>query len=389
MISIMEKNSLLNKRTKALQNSVKYIRAFIDLQPSHVCVLDLKNNEIIDSSQKFLNTFGYIGPKELQDIFLNPKIVKNEVSYDYPELIESDNWIHKLLKNHNDIFRVEILIDNTIRTFEIAAYSLLYSSGVSDEDYDKNNFTVIILNDVSSLINEILKNKEKEKLLLKQYQKAMMGDLVATISHQIKQPLNVLSLLNYTIMDELEYEDINKEELLKITKDVESKIESMAETIDHFRNFFRDDKESDNFSMKEAINEAVTLLAPQFRENNIIIKKDLEELFINSYKIEFIQVVLNLLSNAKDALIENHIEDPQITIELKKQGNRSVATFKDNGGGIDKKVLPKIFNHGFTTKGQEGTGIGLNLVKRIVQENMNGEITARNEDGGAVFEIRF
>lgn len=383
----MEKKSLLEKRTQALQNSVKYMRAFIDNQPSYVCVLDLKNNEFIDSSQKFLNTFGYISPKELQEKFKNPKKVISEECCDFPQLSESKDWIQELLKEQDLTFRVEIELEGKLKTFEITAYNMLYFSGVSDEDYSKNNFTVLMLHDITSLINEISKNKEQEKLLVRNHQKAMMGDLVSIVSHQLKQPLNTLALLNYIIAGELESGEINREKIAEISSEIESKIDVMAETIEHFKNFFKEDRFLETFSLKKGVEEGIGLLHEQLKANGIEVVSQLEEVSAKGMKIEFIQVVLNLLSNAKDVLIERKPEKPKISITLKKEGAFAKVFFRDNGGGAEKEILSKIFDNGFTTKGKKGTGIGLNLVQTIVREKMDGEIAAQNRENGLEFTI--
>ena len=103
---------------------------------------------------------------------------------------------------------------------------------------------------------------------------------------------------------------------------------------------------------------------------------------------EFSQVVLNLLSNAKDAVLASKQGQPHILIRAQGLGDRIQISVEDNGGGIDPDILDKIFEPYFTTKEEgKGTGIGLYMSKMIVENNMNGRLRVANGAEGACFTI--
>lgn len=160
----------------------------------------------------------------------------------------------------------------------------------------------------------------------------------------------------------------------------------MSKTIDDFRDFFRVDKEKEDFKVLETIKSVVSIQSAQLKNHNISLNIKGDEFIYNGLHSEFQQVILNLINNAKDALIENKIENPVINIILK---DKSIS-IEDNGGGIPKDIINRVFEPYFTTKEQgKGTGIGLYMSKMIIEENMGGSLSVANSDDGARFTIDF
>jgi signal transduction histidine kinase len=165
----------------------------------------------------------------------------------------------------------------------------------------------------------------------------------------------------------------------------------MSNTIDDFRNFFRKDKEQVEFDIKEAIEKTLNLQKAQLKNHNIDVITKLEPIKIKGYKNEFMQIILNLISNAKDAIEEKRKEKGnfkgEIIITSKKENNNIIIEIEDNGGGIKNEIKERIFEPYFTTKEEgKGTGMGLYMVKEIV-ERMNGKIEVENTQKGAKFKI--
>jgi C4-dicarboxylate-specific signal transduction histidine kinase len=125
----------------------------------------------------------------------------------------------------------------------------------------------------------------------------------------------------------------------------------------------------------------------QLKDHNIKIITDLKPAKIVGFKNEFKQVILNLISNAKDALIKNKIKNPFIKINAYESDNEVIVTVEDNGGGIDQNILEKIFEPYFTTKEEQGTGLGLYMSNEIIKR-MGGKIEVENTKDGAKFIIR-
>ncbi len=228
-------------------------------------------------------------------------------------------------------------------------------------------------------------NLKQRDMLQQQSKMAMMGEMIGSIAHQWRQPLNELSINIQTL--EYDYDDnlVDREFIEKFIDKNQKTINFMSKTIDDFRNFFKIDKEKREFNVKESIEETISLLGAQLKNSDINVKIEGKDFKIKSFKSEFQQVILNILNNAKDILLENNIVDKEIKIELDKK-----IVIKDNGGGIPENIINRIFEPYFTTKEPgKGTGIGLYMSKMIIENNMNGKISAKNIKNGVEFIIEF
>jgi C4-dicarboxylate-specific signal transduction histidine kinase len=183
--------------------------------------------------------------------------------------------------------------------------------------------------------------------------------------------------------------ELNAEFVKKSVSSSMELIKHMSRTIDDFRNYFRADKEKVEFKVREAIANTVSLIEDSFKHQHIdieVVAQDDPSIF--GYRNEFAQALLNILNNAKDALIERDIKDPRVTINICIEGDRAVVTIADNAGGISEEIMGKIFDPYFTTKGpQDGTGIGLFMSKAIIEKNIGGRLAARNIANGVEFRI--
>ena len=233
---------------------------------------------------------------------------------------------------------------------------------------------------------EVAKNREKDHLLIQQSRLAAMGEMIGNIAHQWRQPLNALGLLLANIRDAYAFGELDGAFLDNSLKDGNALVRRMSSTIDDFRHFFRPDKVKGDFSLREAIGSAVRILEPAFQHVQVAV--ELEEgpdVGVSGFANEFSQVLLNILSNAKDALQQREDGKGRVDIRFGRKEGGAFVVVRDNGGGIPEEVLPKIFDPYFTTK-EGGTGIGL-YMSRMIMEHMGGTIEARNADGGAVFTV--
>jgi PAS domain S-box-containing protein len=231
--------------------------------------------------------------------------------------------------------------------------------------------------------------REKEQMLLQQSRQAAMGEMISNIAHQWRQPLNALGLTVQQLPLFYDLGEFTREFLEKNVNSSMKLIQHMSKTIDDFRNYFRPDKEKVKFYLSESITDTLSLVNASFKDQNIdieIIAK--HDAVIYGYRNEFAQVLLNILNNARDALIEREIKDPRVTITICEESNRAILTVTDNAGGIPEENLSKIFDPYFSTKGpQAGTGVGLYMSKNIIEKNMGGTLTVRNIGDGAEFRI--
>jgi PAS domain S-box-containing protein len=227
----------------------------------------------------------------------------------------------------------------------------------------------------------------KELLLEQQSRQAAMGEMVNNIAHQWRQPLNSLGLLiqSLAMMREIS----SKEELEEMAAKAMKIIQHMSQTIDDFRDYFKPDKERVPFHPAEAVARVLKLTEDNFKANNIPIEVITKaDAVVVGYPNQFGQVLLNILLNARDAIVERKVPSPKVSITIDTQDGRAVITIADNAGGIPEDILNKIFEPYFTTKGPDkGTGIGLFMSKTIIEKNMGGKLVAYNVEDGAVFKI--
>jgi signal transduction histidine kinase len=235
---------------------------------------------------------------------------------------------------------------------------------------------------------------EHEQMLIQQSKMAMMGEMISIIAHQWSQPLTVLS----GMISDLETGKLNMDEVVTTAKSCKQQIGYMSKTVRDFSQFFKPSKLKDSFQVAESIQNSLGLLSYTLRQNDIevSIKNDIGDINIFGNKNEFEQIVLNIVKNSLDAISDkNDSMDPfdrqkqHIKIVLAKEGDFVLIRFIDEAGGIPKEVLSKVFDMYFTTKGEEkGTGIGLYMVKMIVEKSFGGNVDIYNSNGGAVVELR-
>ena len=236
---------------------------------------------------------------------------------------------------------------------------------------------------VSEQVEDI---RQKDQMLLHQSKLASMGEMIGAIAHQWRQPLNALNINIQNLDDDYADGLIDEAFIARFIHENGQIIGFMSQTIDQFRNFFRIDDTRENFSVREMIDKTVQIQYAQLRSRNITVEIEGEDILISGYRYAFQQVLLNLISNASDVIAERRIRKGAIHIML--QRNR--MTIEDNAGGIDAKILDRVFEPYFTTKSEgEGTGLGLYISNTIMKKHMGGTLEVRNSALGALFEITF
>ena len=239
---------------------------------------------------------------------------------------------------------------------------------------------------IAQAVDELLR---KDRMLITQGRLAVMGEMISNIAHQWRQPLNALGLVIQQVQFLYGSAEFSREFLEENTSKCMELILHMSRTIDDFRNFFRSDKIMTPFHVNQVIRKTVSLIDESFKAKQISIAFHTEgDPMITGYPNEYAQALLNILVNARDALIERNVDDPRITLRSSVEGGKPVVTISDNAGGIAEEVIDKLFDPYFTTKGPDkGTGIGLFMSKTIIEKNMGGRLTARNTGNGAEFRI--
>ncbi|MDD3324455.1 MAG: PAS domain-containing sensor histidine kinase [Sulfurospirillaceae bacterium] len=242
-----------------------------------------------------------------------------------------------------------------------------------------------------TIAQEVEKNRKKDQFIYQQARLASMGEMIANIAHQWRQPLSELSMVLYKMKKIHIMASCDKDDFYNKSYEHAKKIISnMSDTIEGFRNFFSPHRQGELFSLGGAIKDVWFMVEGVVAKEDIIqTTKILHDVKILGSVNDFSHVLINIINNSIEAYRSKDYEKKEISIVLDKNKKGSaIITVCDKAGGIDKTILDKIFEPYFTTKhASAGTGLGLYMSKMIVEKNMMGSIRAYNKDSGACFEI--
>ena len=235
--------------------------------------------------------------------------------------------------------------------------------------------------------DEIRKNEEKQRVMFWQSRHASLGQMIANIAHQWRQPLTELSLAMFNIKKAVQNDRV--EDMSKFYDESKNIIKNMSQTIDDFTNFFSPNKVLYYFDISESIRESIGLLESVINDEMITIKTNFEDIKVLGITNELTQVIINLINNSKDAFIHNSILLREINISTKKESGFAVIEVQDNAGGISKENIEKIFEPYFTTKHKSrGTGLGLFMSKMICEQGLHGTLDVKSKKKTTIFSIK-
>lgn len=362
-------NKELIKTKKKLEKSLKGIEVIYDCMLDAVFIYEGKT--CVDVNEVAVRMFGYDSKEQMKGLSIT-------AFAHIQSLVE----VQKKFKENTTPYEVKAVRKNGTVFPALAQGTNIVLNG--------KKVRVSVLIDISEI-------KNKEKLLVQQTKLASMGEMIGNIAHQWRQPLNIISTTATGMKLQLEFGTFKEEEAIKELDRLNDTVQHLSKTIDDFRNFFKSEKERKRFSVQQSIKKNLKLLEGMFKIYDIsVVFEKVEEFTVENYENEFIQAVLNIFYNAKDAL-ENKTHAKYIFMSIYKENDQGVVTIKDNGGGIQEEVMSKIFDPYFTTKYKSnGTGIGLYMTHQIIQDHMEGKIEADNatfgyeshEYTGAIFTIK-
>ncbi|MFY9078429.1 PAS domain S-box protein [Aliarcobacter cryaerophilus] len=318
-----------------------------------IAILDL-NTKLLNFNNSFIEMTGYSKDELLEktafEMFVDKDIDKNKIII--KKILEEG-----FITNHEETFAFK-----EKRVFTNFSVSLL----------PNKETLLMIIKDVSSL-----------KVLQEQSKLASLGEMIGNIAHQWRQPLSLISTVASSLRVKSEYDMLIKEDIYEASKSIVMQTEYLSNTIDNFRDFIKGDKSYTNISIKDVLDNSLTLVAASLNNNfiNLIIELN-DDLTIYGNKNELTEAFLNIISNSKDILKTIEEKDRFIFIKSKKvDENRLELKFLDSGGGIDEALISRVFEPYFTTKHKsQGTGLGLPIVDKIVRERHNASIEIYNED---------
>ena len=326
------------------------------------------------------------GTKVLETIRNNEKFVKLPVIV-LSGTADAEQMRYILKNGANDYLKKPFVFEEFI--LKVDLWIDYYKQGKELEEKTKQ-LEELTKNLEEKVKEETQKNLEKDRMLFIQSRFAQMGEMLSIIAHQWKQPLNSLSaLLNRTYLRyQMNGNQINEEDMKYCHENANLHIQNMSDTIHSFMNFFKPDKGREKFNLKEVVRKSIRLIKSAIESKGIKLITNLENnAEVSGYPNEFGQVIINIVNNAKDAILEKNPEKKEIYVSTKNENNKAILTIEDTAGGIPEDIIDKIFEPYFSTKANVGTGLGLYIAKIIIEKHMNGKITVENTEKGAKFII--
>jgi len=389
------------------------IQAILDGQESIVIVSN--GIEMIDANEALLKFFYKYKTKEeffeehqcICDFFMP---YNNDSSYLLKKDYNGDTWLDYLLKHKKTNFKVLMNNGKEDNHFSISAnkkyiddenFILIVSlTNITSEVISKiklaelnNNLEKIInakTEELQQLNNslekkvqeELNKNRKKDQQMIEQSRFAALGEMIGNIAHQWRQPLSAISSTASSVQVQMQLGIASNEDINKSYEDIKGYVEFLTQTIEDFRSFMKQDENVVEFNINDVAQKSIGITSAGYKDNGITLVQNFidKELLSKGSPSKLSQVFLNILNNARDAILDNKIEKKYVHISSSEDENNNIIQIQDNAGGIPDKIITKIFDPYFTTKHQsQGTGIGLYMSKDIVEKHMKGTITVENK----------
>ncbi|WP_457749948.1 FIST N-terminal domain-containing protein [Sulfurimonas sp.] len=365
---LQQENDKLQSLKKELEAKDLNISLLQELSHIGSWMLDLENGEITWSKESFKR----FNRKESEGAPTYLEFINMIVEEDRTKLLQTQ----EKLKDGN-VHNVEIRVqreDGTILTMFESAKMIF-----------KNGQAVKIVG--TSL--DITDIKVKDNIISQQSKLAQMGEMVNMIAHQWRQPLNAISASAIQLSMQNDMDLVTSEKISETTLFIENMAQEMSNTINDFMNFTKPANEKEFIKVKIIIDDILHLMGAQLKNHNIDFLIDIEDdLAILTYRKDLEHILINLISNARDAFEDCDNDDKKILLKSYSKNNYCIIKVIDNAGGIDSIILDRIFEPYFTTKEQgKGTGLGLYMSKKMIKENLNGDINVKSLDNGAEFTI--
>ena len=382
-----KKNNQIKSRTTKKSDESTYIREIYSPVDARDKIGTMKlyysDKKLKSYTQKIIATFSILGLFLISSFF----IAYGYIRKDFVVLSE----ISSALKTYSETKEVKLIVNTSKVTAEISTIGKVANEmflNIAESMEKLKEFNEELENKVKDGIE---KQKKQEEIMLHQSRQVAMGEMVESIAHQWRQPLNIIGLaisaidVEYMIKGGQVPHDFFEEKKIII----DSSIKYMSDTIDDFRNFLDSAETDETFNLKECVLSVTELLKEQMKnyKTELNVKID-DTCIVSGSQREFKQVIYILINNSKDAIVANKEKNGIIDISLRTANKKIKLEIYDNGGGVAKGIIGNIFEPYFSTKKKtSGTGVGLYIAKRIIEDKMHGEIKVYNKGDGCCFRI--
>jgi len=366
------------KSTKLLKERMEFDKVLLDAIQSPIVWQD-KLGKIVDSNSKFCDLMGLPCPK-----------TRGKTIKDYIKNTKSNSLLKALNDFINNPQEGNVI---TLKDNDSKEYIYLVSQTEYSEDVYKSKGTVTIFTDITKEKHAQLEKIKHQEFIIQQSKLAEIGEIFSSIAHQWKSPLVDIA----TIAQEQLYNHsgVIDEKNSKYVNEIMKQVRYMTETINDFQQFIMPSSKKTVFDINRAIVDMMDIIRHNMKYNYIDVNIDIKKstkLFISGYRNELMQAMLNIINNAKDAIIrakkdKKLAERGKINIAISNIDSFVQVEIEDNGGGISEGCINKVFESYFTTK-EDGHGIGLYMAKLIIEDKIGGFISVSNTKKGAKFMIK-
>ncbi len=421
MVGIVQDITLQKLSQEALQESEEKFRSIFDNANDGILIADVASQRFTVANKTACAMLGYeaeeIPTLGIRDI--HPPRDVDRVLAEFEKQVRGEKTIAEdlpVLRKDGSVFYADVgaaTIHLGGKAYAIGIFRDITGRKRADEALrDKTRQLEDLTRNLEKRVEEEIAIRNKnEQMLIQQSKLAAMGEMLGAIAHQWRQPLNVVGLIVQNMEDAYASGKLDGAYLEQMVEKAMAQIMRMSKTIDDFRNFYKPDKGKAIFDAMRAVGDVLALVSAQLaadhigyrltchthhvsyeNENDIVI---CAEKAVEGYKNEFEHVVLNLVNNAREAILERRrrgglaaAQRGYLRFDFYQNADRVVLTIGDNGGGIPPAVLGRVFDPYFTTKGpSKGTGLGLYMSKTIVEKHMLGTLSVENAADGALFTI--
>ena len=378
----------INKRKKIQDNLIEQTKtAQMYLDIVDVMILGLNNKGVINLVNR--KTCEILGFEEYE--LLGRNWFKNYLTNE--NVIEIYEYFIKIMNHEADLEKRHV---NEIKCKE-GIRTISWKNRVLKDSSNKIIGIISSGEDVTEILKLEEENRRNQKALHNQSKMASMGEMLRNISHQWRQPLSTISTAASGIKLQKEFGTLSDEDFYENMDAIVNTTQYLSQTINDFQNFFKPKAKIDEIECKSFFQNIVNLITPNYKESNInLVISQNNDYKLNSFYHELIQVIMNILNNSRDAFEENNLDNRVVFLDTFSTKAYLTVYIKDNAGGISNDIINRVFEPYFTTKHQSlGTGIGLYMVKDIIEKNLDGKVELYNElieyNGikreGAVFKL--
>ncbi|AXX91167.1 hypothetical protein CPU12_13065 [Malaciobacter molluscorum LMG 25693] len=370
VLAIIEDITEIKSREEHIIAQRRYLHTIIDQNPNIIIVKDYDGKFVLANqaiARLYDTTVENMVGKKDEDFFQNKEIFRKKIEYD-KKLI--DNNETKII--YEDI---EDKVTGKLRNFQSIKKTI---TGISGEKQ-----VLIISNDITDIKETQKKLKDNEEMLHHQSKMAAMGEMLENIAHQWRQPLSVITTSASSVRIHKELGTLTDDFLDEVLDAIVKSGTHLSQTIDDFRDFFKPNRKKVVFDISQCYQKAIFLVSSKLKNREIEIVENIQSVSIYGFDNELIQVIMNLINNATDAIDDNKdLTSKYIFVDIYKDDlNNAIFKILDNAGGIKEDIKDKIFEPYFTTKHKSlGTGIGLYMSEEILVKHMNGEIKVKNKE---------